>query len=64
MGGDVSDLQNKKANKQRTASDPYHDAFQLHCSRHSDSKSRKLTRHTKRPRRQYDAGAWLNHIME
>lgn len=47
----------KKTNNQRAASDPYHDAFQLHCSRHSDSKSRKLTGHTKGPRRQHDAGA-------
>lgn len=67
MGGEVNDLQNKtkqKTNKQRAASDPYHNAFQLHRSRQGDSKSRKLTRHTKHPRRQCDAGALLNHIMK
>lgn len=60
MGGEVNDLQKKNYKKQTRSKqrDPYNNAFQLHCSRHSDSQSRKLTRHTKHPRRQYDTGAY------
>lgn len=34
----------QKTDEQRAPSDPYHNAFQLHCGRHSDSKKRKRRR--------------------